>query len=265
MSGPSSETALHGVLLRRRGPVHEIVLNEPSRRNPMSPAIMRGLEAACDAICADPDCRVAVLTGAGSAFCAGGDLRYNDAHLGKGPVEDHRFLTSLYQPFLRVLDLPVPTIAAINGAAVGGGLALALLCDIRVAACEAELRTAFSTIGFAPGLGLTYSLAFHVGLARAAELLYTGGSVSGEEAEAMGLVNQAVPRDRLRPVVAELADAIAAGSPLVNRLAKALLTGPYRSALRERLSREIMAQVTTASDEEYRSRRQAVAQGRRKP
>jgi enoyl-CoA hydratase/carnithine racemase len=101
MGAPAAETEikLAGVLLRSRAAIRQIVLNEPDRRNPMSPAIMEGLTAACDKIEGDPGARVVILTGAGSAFCAGGDLAYNNANL-QGPAErQHAFLTNLYKPF----------------------------------------------------------------------------------------------------------------------------------------------------------------------
>lgn len=259
-----SERALDGIVLRARGHVRQIVLNEPERRNPMSPAVMNGLHKACDIVEADDHVRAVIVTGAGTAFCAGGDLPYNDEHL-RGPVErQHEFLTRLYRPFLRVLDLPVPTIAAINGAAVGGGLAFAMLCDVRIAADNAKLVTAFAELGFAPGMGLTYTLERHVGLAMAAELLYTGRILTGAEAAEIGLVNRAVPGERLANEAWQLAGQIADNSPVVNRLVKASLFTGYRTELRQRLERDILAQVMTSVGEDYRARRDAKREARRK-
>ena len=256
-AGIPSERALDGIVLRARSHVRQIVLNEPDRRNPMSPAIMRGLDKACDLIEADDQVRAVIVTGAGTAFCAGGDLAYNDKHL-QGPAEgQHGFLTSLYRPFLRVLDLPVPTIAAINGAAVGGGLAFAMLCDVRIAAENAKLVTAFAEMGFAPGLGLTYTLERHVGLATAAELLYTGRILTGTEAVEVGLVNRAVAIEQLERESWSMAGQIADNSPAVNRLVKAAMFTSYRAELRQRLERDILAQVMTSVGEDYRERRAA--------
>lgn len=259
----SSGTRIEGVLLGGEGSVRELVLNEPERRNPMSPAIMRGLVAACDRLEDDEDASVVIITGAGSVFCAGGDLRYNDENLGHGPDSDHRFLSQLYEPFLRILDLPMPTIAAINGPAIGGGLALSLLCDIRIAADDATLRTAFSSIGFSPGLGLTYALPRHVGLALAAEILYADRSLTGVEAADFDLVNRAVPSAKLLDEARELAADIAANSSPTNRLIKELLTEGYRSDLRAQLAHEMDAQVTTASSDDFRRRRAGIEAGGR--
>lgn len=258
------EVALAGVLLRRRAAVRQIVLNEPDRRNPMSPAIMEGLTAACDEIEADPDARVVILTGAGKAFCAGGDLAYNNAHL-QGPSEQqHAFLTDLYKPFLRVLDLPMPTIAAINGAAVGGGFAFAMLCDIRIIADDAKLVSAFATMGFAPGLGLAYSLERAVGLSKAAELLYSGEALTGKDAEALGL-GRSVPRDALDEQVQALADKIAANSATVNRMVKGSMFTGYRTELKQRLERDILAQVLTSVGSDYQAFLASAASSTGKP
>ncbi len=259
-----SERALDGIVLRARGHVRQVVLNEPRRRNPMSPAVMNGLNKACDLLEADDQVRAVIVTGAGTAFCAGGDLPYNDEHL-QGPAEgQHEFLTKLYRPFLRVLDLPVPTIAAINGAAVGGGLAFAMLCDLRVAAEDAKLVTAFAEMGFAPGMGLAYTLERHVGLARAAELLYTGRILTGAEAAEIGLVNRAVASERLANESWTMAEQIAGNSPVVNRLVKASMFTSYRTELRQRLERDILAQVMTSVGEDYRTRRGAKRETRRR-
>lgn len=254
MGAPTAEKeiALAGVLLRSRGHVRQIVLNEPQRRNPMSPAIMEGLTTACDRIEQDDDAHVVILTGAGSVFCAGGDLAYNNANL-QGPAErQHAFLSNLYKPFLRILDLPMPTIAAINGPAVGGGFAIAMLCDIRVIADDAKLVTAFAAMGFAPGLGLTYSLERAVGLSKAAELLYSGDILTGKGADALGLA-RSVPRDRLEPEVAALAERIAANSATVNRMVKGAMFTAYRAELKQRLERDILAQAITSVGSDYRN------------
>jgi enoyl-CoA hydratase/carnithine racemase len=253
MGAPAAdeEIELSGVLLRSRSSVRQIVLNEPRRRNPMSPAIMQGLIAACDRIDADPDARVVILTGAGSAFSAGGDFDHNKANLQGPPERQHAFLANLYKPFLRILDLPMPTIAAINGPAVGGGFAIAMLCDIRVIADEARLVTSFASMGFAPGLGLTYSLERAVGLSKAAELLYSGDILTGKDADAMGLA-RSVPRAKLDDCVRVLADKIAANSPTVNRMVKGAMFTAYRTELKQRLERDILAQVVTSLGSDYR-------------
>lgn len=250
---------LFGIRLVRRGGICEIILNEPERRNPMSIAVGRGLIQACDAIEADRseiDC--AILTGAGSVFCAGGDLPYNDAQL-KGEVSlQHDFLEDLYKPFLRVLDLPVPTICAVNGAAVGGGLALAMLCDIRIMSDRARLVTAFSPMGFYPGLGLVCSLERVVGASKALELIYRGTTIPPEEAVALGLATRHVAHEQLMDESRTLAAEIAANSRFVNQLVKAAVQQDFRGELRRRLERDVLAQVLTSVGGDYAQRRSAM-------
>lgn len=254
-------TKIDGVLLGGEGNIRELTLNEPERRNPMSPAIMSGIVEACDRIESDDEAAAVIVTGAGSVFCAGGDLRYNDQNLGHGPDSDHRFLSELYEPFLRILDLPMPTIAAINGPAIGGGLALSLLCDIRIAAVDATLKSAFSSIGFSPGMGLTHTLPRQVGPAVAAEILYADRTLSGAEAADLGLVNRAVGSTEVMDEARKLAFAIAANSSPTNRLIKELLTERSRTELRAQLRREVEAQVTTASSDDFRQRRARILAG----
>jgi len=256
---------LFGVRLVRDGPVAELVLNEPERRNPMSPAIMRGLAAACDRIEADR-ARIGcvIVTGAGSAFSAGGDLVYNDANL-QGEVSAQRtFLEELYRPFLRLLDLPVPTICAVNGVAVGGGLALAMLCDLRIMSESARLVTAFGKMGFFPGLGLTYSFERLLGPSKALELLYRGAEISAGDAVSLGLAAGAAPPAGLMAQARAMAAEIAANSAFVNQLVKSAIMGGYRGELRRRLERDILAQVLTSVGEDYRQRRAAMKQARSK-
>lgn len=259
MSRIPDETTYDAVRLRRGDGVRWLVLDEPERRNPMSPAIMAGLQAACDDLEGDADARVVVLTGAGPVFSAGGDLRYNDQGFRGSPARVETFLTELYRPFLRILDLPMPTIAAVNGPAVGGGMAMTLLCDIRIAAADAVFVPAFASLGFVAGMGLTASLAHHVGRGTAAEILFADRKLTAEEARQVGLVERVVPTDHLDDEVAALAAAIAANGPQANRAMKALLTDAYRRQVKEQLSREIAAQVQSAGSEEYRERRERIA------
>lgn len=247
---------LSGIKLVRHDGVCEIVLNEPERRNPMSVAIMQGLAQACHVIEADrSEIGCAILTGTGTAFCAGGDLPYNDAHL-KGEVESQRdFLELLYKPFLRILDLPVPTICAVNGAAVGGGVALAMLCDIRIMSERAKLVTAFSPMGFYPGLGLAYSLERLVGPSKVLELLYRGATVPADEAVSLGLASKRVAHSVLMEEARAMAAEITANSRFVNQLVKLAVREEYRGELRQRLERDMLAQVLTSVGSDYQQRR----------
>ncbi|MDI3470574.1 MAG: Enoyl-CoA hydratase [Pseudolabrys sp.] len=255
-----------GIRLVRDGSLVEVELNEPERRNPMSPAIMEGLSAACDVIEAEREqTSCVILTGNGSAFCAGGDLPYNDLNL-QGEVSTQRiFLEELYRPFLRLLDLPVPTIAAVNGVAIGGGLALAMLCDLRIVSDRARLITAFGRMGFFPGLGLTYSFERLLGPSKALELIYRGAEISALEAVSLGLATTATTPDELMPRARAIAAEIAANSTFVNQLVKSAIMADFRGELRQRLERDILAQVLTSVGGDYRQRRDAIRRARNRP
>lgn len=260
MASSGSEERFGGVILRARGAVREIVLAEPERRNPMSEAQMQGLVQACDRIeAAGPEVAAVILCAEGPVFSAGGDLPFNDAHLQGDVAGQREFLTRLYRPFLRLLDLPMPTIAAVDGAAVGGGMAIPFLCDIRLLSDRAKLVTAFAQMGFFPGMGLTYSLERLIGPAKTLELLSRGAVIGAAEAVSLGLASAVVAPGDLLDAARAQADEIAGQSVLVNRMLKSVLLGGYRGELRQRLERDILAQVVTSVSGDYADRRAAMA------
>jgi enoyl-CoA hydratase/carnithine racemase len=169
----------------------------------MTEAMGQALTAAVETLAEDDSVRAVVLTGAGRAFSAGGDLdllermaRGGNASRGGETRRSHEvFMGRFYRLFLRVRALPQPTIAAVNGPAIGAGCCAALACDMRIAAREAKLGLNFNRLGLHPGMAASWTLPRIVGPALAAELLYTGRILDGVEAERIGLVNRAVPRE----------------------------------------------------------------------
>ena len=194
---------------------------------------------------ADHEVRCVVVTGAGSAFCSGGDVSW----IGSEPEATVDALRSRMLPFYRswltVRDLEVPTIAAINGAAIGAGLVLALACDLRYAAAGARLAVPFTSLGMHPGMATTWLLPEVVGLPVARDLLLTGRSVTGEEAATLGLVNAAVPREELLDKALEVADGIARNAPIATRLTKIALAGGGHANYDAALQWEALAQPLT--------------------
>lgn len=194
---------------------------------------------------ADHEVRCVVVTGAGSAFCSGGDVSW----IGSEPEATVDALRSRMLPFYRswltVRDLEVPTIAAINGAAIGAGLVLALACDLRYAAAGARLAVPFTSLGMHPGMATTWLLPEVVGLPVARELLLTGRSVTGEEAVTLGLVNAAMPREELLDKALEVADGIARNAPIATRLTKIALAGGGHANYDAALQWEALAQPLT--------------------
>src|SRR5262249_49952039 len=151
-----------------------------------------------------------------------------------------------------VMRLPIPTIAQVHGHAVGGGLALALACDLRYAAEDARLGVNFARLGLHPGLASTLTLARAVGMSRAHELFYTGRLVSGREAETLGLVNRAVPAAELQSTVADVAARIARSAPVVVRMLKRAVLQGASGAVSAAVDYEAFAQAITYGSDDLR-------------
>jgi len=238
------------VLVSRDGDVATLVLNDALRRNAMSEAMGEAFAARIAELAAEEALRAVILTGAGDAFSAGGDLAMIQARADQGaaggsaarrPIRDA--MRAFYQLFLAVRDLPCPAIAALNGAAIGAGLCVALACDVRIASAEARLGLNFTALGLHPGMGATWTLPRLVGPARAAELLYASRLLSGEEAAAIGLVNRAVAPSQVLPAARALAAEFAAASPIANRGVKRALARSAGASLEDQLSFEAAEQA----------------------
>ena len=209
------------------GHVVTLTMNEPERRNPLTgnsavPEFIAALKRIHD----DRDVRCVILTGAGSAFSSGGDVR-NMLHQANGEVSGmqirHDYRTGIQQLPLALFNLEVPVIAAVNGAAVGAGLDLACMCDIRIASDKAKFAESFVKLGIIPGDGGAWLLPRIVGMSRAAEMVFTGDTISADVALQWGLVSRVVAADELMPVAHELASRMAANPGHAVRLSKRLL------------------------------------------
>ncbi|WP_033424831.1 enoyl-CoA hydratase/isomerase family protein [Actinomadura flavalba] len=225
-----------------------LTLNDPDRRNPMTDAMTAAWTAALAGLRAEPGLRCVVLTGAGKAFTSGGDLGWL-AETGEGTVPATRDrMLAFYRAWLAIRDLEVPTIAAVNGAAVGAGLCLALACDLRYAADDAKLLVPFTSLGLHPGMAATWLLPEVAGLPLAREMLLTGRVLTGTEAERYGLVNGAVPREDVLGTALAAAERVAAQAPVATRLTKVALSGGGHADMESALRWESLAQpVTMAS------------------
>lgn len=198
-----------------------LTLNRPDNRNSMTPELLDGFRGALEQARADDEARCIVVTGRGNCFSAGADFKSQMQRDEAGrPRMPHEKSYGMYTPFLGVLDLEVPVIGALNGHAVGGGFGLALVCDVRYANREAKYGANFTRIGLHPGMAISYLLPRLVGASKAAELLYTGELIRGEEAERIGLVSRAVEPDRVLEVAMETARTIAANAPVAVRMTK---------------------------------------------
>ena len=212
------------------GSVATITLDRPDARNAYSSEMVQSLVRAFDAAEADPAILAVVLTGAGKAFHAGGDLKQMRAGSGMfagGPVELRKqYIDGIQTIPRRIAQFDKPLIAAINGSAIGAGLDLACMCDVRVCARGAQLGSTFVKVGLVPGDGGAYFLARTIGFARALELVLTGRLVDADEALALGLVHRVVQPEELQDAARAMAEQIAQNSPLAVRLTK---RAAYRS------------------------------------
>jgi enoyl-CoA hydratase len=233
------------ILIDRDGGVVTITLNRPDIRNAMDPALTEAFASAVDALRTDADARALVITGAGSAFCAGGDLSWIKPGPDANVLDMRAKMRSFYPKFLGVRSLDIPVIAAINGPAVGAGLCLAMACDIRVASEDAKLAAPFTRLGMHPGMAATYLLTRLIGAARAADLLFTSRTVDGREAERMGLVNRVVPAGEALPAAREIAKQIAANAPLPMGMVKRAIYIAEHTDMATMLEYEGLAQPIT--------------------
>ncbi|WP_408898826.1 enoyl-CoA hydratase/isomerase family protein [Nocardioides sp. R1-1] len=200
-----------------------LVLDQPDLRNAMSEEMTSSWVRAVDHLAADPTVRAVVVTGEGPAFCSGGNLSWL-ASEPDATVDDLRArMLPFYRAWLSIRRLEVPTIAAINGAAIGAGLCLALACDIRYAARGARMGVPFTRLGIHPGMAGTYLLPDVVGAAAARDLFLTGRLVDAEEALGLGLVSRVAEPEELRGQALESAAQVAAAAPIATRLTKRAL------------------------------------------
>ena len=222
-----------------------LTLDNPGQRNAMSEQMTASWVTAIDELAGDRSVRVVVVTGEGSAFCSGGDTSWI-AGEPDATVDDlrHRMLP-FYRAWLSLRRLEVPTIAAVNGHAVGAGLCLALACDVRYAAAGARLGAPFVRLGMHPGMAATWLLPEVVGAAHARDLLLTGRMVEAEEALGLGLVSRVLAPDTFREEVLRVAVEVAATAPVASRLTTLALRDGGHADFEAALQWEALAQPLT--------------------
>ena len=231
-----------------------LTLNRPERLNALGDTLREELYDAIVRLSDDPEARVIVITGAGRGFCAGGDMKA--AHEAQEGGRDRALLDRVAplrdKVVLAIRDSPKPIIAAVNGAAAGAGMNLALACDLRIASTAARFGQTFVKRGLHVDWGGTYFLPRLVGMAKACELIFTGEMISAEEADALGLLNALVPPEQLISATYELARKLADGPPISIRLAKRALYHNQDVDLRAALEFETFAQNVCRETEDAR-------------
>jgi len=222
-------------------------------------ALIRELADAYERIDADPQARAIVLCSEGSAFCAGANF---PQRMEQGEELVRGGAGSLYEEAVRLFRARTPVVAAVQGAAVGGGLGLALSADFRIAAPEARFCANFVRLGLHPGFGLTHTLARAIGHTNAERMLLTGRRVKGDEALALGLVQAVVPLPELRAHAHALAREIALGAPLALDSIRDSQRGGLAARVAEATARELAIQQRLKQTEDFREGVKAVAERR---
>lgn len=252
MSTPPTAGAAGSVLLESaENGVALLVMNRPDKLNALNNELATALNEAFERIGEDPSIRAVILTGAGRAFCAGGDLWA----IGKGrEANDARQLEPILRAgmgvVLKMRTIPQPVIAAVNGAAAGAGMNVALAADLRIAAEEAVFGQNFARVGLYPDYGGTYFLPELVGPSKAAEMFYTGEMVDAATALRLGLVNRVVPGNQLEAETRALAAKVAGGPPVAIRAVKRTLFGRQKELLTKALEDEVSQQMNCFASED---------------
>jgi 2-(1,2-epoxy-1,2-dihydrophenyl)acetyl-CoA isomerase len=233
---------MENVIVERVEAVATLRLNRPEKMNALNMALIHELTEALRSLQGDTGVRAVVLTGNGPAFSAGGDFDAIQALWKASPSESRRLLMDGLEVVKALYHLERPTVALINGPAVGGGLSLALACDFVLAAQEASLSFPFVRLGIVPDLGALYLVPRLVGVRRAKELLLSGRTFTAKEAVEIGLINRAVPREALEVEGQELARQLAEGATRALGAAKSLLQHGLEMDLERLLELEAHAQ-----------------------
>ncbi len=232
--------------------VSHLALNQPEHRNALTEELAQALRSAVGQVADDKTTRALILTGAGSAFCAGADLGALGANA-SDPAAKRRVLRDYYRAFLDLRDLAIPTIAAIAGPAIGAGLNLALCCDLRIVADDARLAAPFLKLGIHPGGGATWMLTQVVGPGAAREILLLGQPMDAQRAWQLGLASRVVPADRLQGAALEWAVSLAAlPAPVLGNLKRSLALAEGGAGLAQVLDFETEAQADSLASEDAR-------------
>lgn len=246
------------VLSARDGAILTVTLNLPAKRNPISdPAVVDALDSILTEADRDIEVRAVILTGEGPAFSSGGDLKAMKAGVGLRaslPAQTRRnYRAGIQRLPLLFQSLEVPVIAAVNGPAIGAGLDLACMCDVRIASSNAVFAESFVKVGIVPGDGGAWLLPRIVGFSKATELALTGETFDADAALAMGLVSRVVAPDELLTAAREVADKIAANPPHAVRMTKRLLregqTATLANILEMSAAMQSLAHATRDNDE----------------
>ncbi len=240
------------VLLARQGAVATLTLNRPEKLNALDEPMRRVLDAALDQVAHEPAIRVVVITGAGRAFCSGGDVEaMQELKTQFHSVSFRGFLELGHELVQKLRSLPKPVLASVNGPALGAGMNLALACDLRIASDRATFAQAFVRLGLHPDWGGTYFLPRVVGVGRAMEMFFLGEAVEAAEAHRLGLVNFLAVHERLAEETRGLAERLAEAPPLPLALLKQSLYEREETELARVMRHEVDAQMKCFESQDF--------------
>jgi 2-(1,2-epoxy-1,2-dihydrophenyl)acetyl-CoA isomerase len=240
------------VLVNRREDVATLVLNRPERLNAINDALIEGLMNALDSVERDREVRVAVITGAGRAFCAGGDIeQMKGLKTGFHSAAFRGFLEAGHALVRKLRTMPKPVVASVNGPAAGGGVSLALACDLRIASEQATFTQAFFKLGLHPDWGGSFTLPRLVGMGRALEMFWLSEPLGADEAKRLGMINFVVPHESLTDETAQLAACLAAVAPLPMALMKQAFYERIHTELERVMDHELEAQMKCFASEDF--------------
>jgi enoyl-CoA hydratase/carnithine racemase len=244
------------VLYEQRGRIVTLTLNKPKARNPLDNDVIEALVGATARINRDESVSCAILTGAGDAFCSGGnvkDMKDRNGMFGGAPSDMRRGYNHGIQKMpLALYNLEVPSIAAVNGPAMGAGCDLAMMCDLRVAADTASFAESFLRVGLISGDGGAWFLPRVLGITRAYEMAFTGDAISAAKAASWGAITEVVSRDKLMEAATALADRIARNPPQALRLMKRLVRDGLETTLPQNLEMAAAFQAIAQHTEDQR-------------
>lgn len=248
----------------REAGVLTLTMNRPERRNALTPHMLARMHDALTRAAVDRDVRAIVLTGAGNAFCAGGDVKAMADGAGRDDTFDQRAaaLRNRMECSRLLHQIPKPTIALIKGAAAGAGLSLALACDIRLATPAAKITTAFAKVGLSGDFGGTYFITQLLGSARARELYLLSPIITGEEAHAIGLVTRVYPDADFDGQATELVRGLATGPSVTLGYIKQNLNLAEHASLEDVFDAEAMRHTRCAYTDDHREASQAFVEKR---
>jgi enoyl-CoA hydratase len=255
---------MHQILFEQTGPIGKLTLNNPQELNAMTPEMGEAIKNIVPEINKKKDLRVLLITGTGRAFSAGGNLDFILAHTQKSLEENKIDMKEFYSKFLSLRNIEVPTIAVLNGPAIGAGFLVALACDLRYAVKNAKLAVNFAKLGLSSGMGGLYSLTKLVGPAIAAELLFTGKLFTAEQAYEWKLVNGVFATEELNSKVQEVAELIARNAPISLKIMKLGVQRAVTGSLEELIEYEAVGQAKTFATKDLLEGIEAI-RGKREP